>query len=84
MMRQEFGKAVMDKKCEGQEEDLETIQKISEEAAGRVAHTMRSDGDKAVKRTSESVRILEDAAARCTKVVIRKVLKKQGKPELII
>ena len=34
----EFRKAVMNKRDEGQEEYLETIQKIIEEAAGKVAH----------------------------------------------
>ena len=59
----------MNKKGEGQDEDLDTIQTIIEEAAGKVAHTTKVDRDKAVTQTPESVRIREEAAARCTKVI---------------
>ena len=34
-----------------------------------MAHTTKSDGDKEAVRTLEKVRIREEAAARCTKVI---------------
>ena len=76
----------MNDKAEGQKENLETILKSIAQAAGNVAHTTNIDRDKTVKQTPRNVRIREEAAAGCTKVIQRKVLKnnKQGKPELII
>ena len=71
--RTEFRKAVMTIIGEGKEENLGTIQKGIEEAAGKVPR------DKMVKRTPVSVRIREEAAARCTQVVKRIVLKKQAR-----
>ena len=44
-----------------------------------MAHTTKVDREKAVYQTPESVRIREEAAARCTKVVERRVLKKQAR-----
>ena len=41
-----------------------------------MAHTTKVDGDDAVKQTPESVRIREDAAARCTKVIKRRELRR--------
>ena len=58
---------------EGKEETLGTIQKGIEEAAGKVPR------DKMVKRTPVSVGIREEAAARCTQVINRRVLKKQAR-----
>ena len=40
--KNEFRKAVIYEKGEGQEEKLETIQKRIEEATGKVAHTAKS------------------------------------------
>ena len=47
-----------------------------------MAHTTKSDGDKEAGRTLEKVRIREEAAARCTKVIKIRVFRnqKQGKP----
>ena len=85
----ELQKAVMRRKDENQEENLETIQRSIEEAAGKVAYSAKNDRDKALKQTPENVtkkkkgknnvRILEEAAARCTKVIKRRVLKKKKK-----
>ena len=41
----------MCEKHEGCKENLETIQKIIDQAAKKVAHTTKPDSDKAVKRT---------------------------------
>ena len=56
----EFRKAVTNVKAERQEENLGTIQKSIEEAAGQVEHTTKIDGDRAVKRTPEKVRTCEE------------------------
>ena len=53
--KMKFRKAVMNKKGEGQDEDLHTKQTIIEEAAEKEAHTTKVDGDKAVTQTPESV-----------------------------
>ena len=58
----EFKKTAMTKR--GQE----TIQKSLEEAAKKVAHTMKSDREKEVRRTLDLVRVRGEVAARCTKV----------------
>ena len=47
--------------------------------AGKVAHITKNDRDQALKKTPENVRIREEAAARCTKVIKRRVLKKQAR-----
>ena len=44
--------------------------------------TKKSDRDNAVKETPENVRIREEAAARCTKVIKRRVLKESQKRSL--
>ena len=41
--------------------------------------TEQKNRDKAVKETPQNVRIREEAAARCTKVIKRRVLKKQAR-----
>ena len=43
------------------------------------AHTTKSDRVKEVRRTPQEVRIREEAAARCTKMTNRRVLKKQAR-----
>ena len=74
----EFRKDVMKSRDEKMEEHLETIQKVIEDAAGEVAHSTKNERNIA-KRTPESVRKREEAAARCTKVIKRRVLKKQAR-----
>ena len=75
----ELQKAVMDKKRRQARKNLGTIQKDIEEASDKVAHSTKNDRDKNMKETPESVRIREDAAARCTQVSTRNVLKKQAR-----
>ena len=75
----EFQKAVMRKEDEKQEEKLATIQKDMEEAAGKVACSTKYDSDNAMKETPQKARIREEAAARCTKVIKKGVLKKQAR-----
>ena len=76
--RIEFTKPVMTNKEEDQKEDLETTQESIEEAAKQVTHTTKSERDE-VRRTPEKVRIREEAAARCTKVIKRRVFRKQAR-----
>ena len=72
-------KTVMKKKGEVQNEDMETIQKSVQEAAKKVAHTTKSDGDQGGRRTPEKVRVKEGSTARCTQAIKRKVLRKQAR-----
>ena len=65
----EFQKTVMGKEDDKQEENLGTLQKDIEENAGKVAHGTKKLKRNFVKRTPENVRIREEAAARCTKVI---------------
>ena len=44
-----------------------------------MAHSTTNDRDKAAKQTPENARIHEEAAARGTKVIKRRVLKKQAR-----
>ena len=75
----DFKEAVMKKKEEDQQEDLETIQKSTEEAATKVEHPPRSH--KGVRRTPEDVMVKEGAVARCTQAIKRRSSRnKQGKP----
>ena len=74
----EFWKAAMNEQGEGQEGNLETKQNLVEETAGEVAHTTNFDRDKAVKQTPKNVRIREEAAAMCTKVMKRKGAQKRS------
>ena len=48
---------------------METTQRVLEDAAGKVAHSTKNERETMVKRTPETVRIREEAAARCAKVV---------------
>ena len=58
------------KKDDGQKEDLETIQKIIEEAAEQVARTTKPDRDNVVERTPEKLGAQNDK---------RRLLKKQAR-----
>ena len=44
-----------------------------------MAHATKADRDKTARQTPESVRTREETATRCTKVIKRRVLKKQAK-----
>ena len=45
----------------------------------KVAHTTKFDRDKEVMRTPGEVRMREEAAARCTKLINKRVLRKQAR-----
>ena len=61
------------------DDNLATIQKAIEAAAGEVPHCTEAEGEKNTQGTPENVRSREEAAARCTKVMKRRVLKKQAR-----
>ena len=71
-------KDVMRSRDEMLEENWETIQKVLEDAAGKVAHSTKNERQ-IVKRTLENVRTRAEAAARCTEVIKRGVFKKQAR-----
>ena len=60
------------------EEDWGTTQKI-EVAAGEVANCTETERENITRQTTENVRIREEAAAKCTKVIKKRVLKKQAR-----
>ena len=65
-------------KYDDTEDDLVAIQRTVETAAGKVAHH-ESRKRKIVMSTPETVRLREEAAARCTAKIKRGVLKKQAR-----
>ena len=67
----------MQGEVEKQEENLGTTQKKIEEAA----HSTENDRHKAMKQTPENVRVRvrEEAAAKCTRVIERRVLQKTAR-----
>ena len=67
------------KKAKARKKTQKQYKKSIEEAAGKMAHTTKIDRDKAVKQTLGNARIREEAAARCTKVIKRRVFKKQAR-----
>ena len=74
----EFNKKVMEKN-EGTEDDLDTIQRNIETAAGMVAPHTKSEREYIILSVPENVRLHEEAAARCTAKIKRSVLKKQAR-----
>ena len=66
----------MRNKDEKLEEIFDTILKVVEDAGVKVAHKEREN---IAKRTPENVRIRGEAPVWCTKVIKRKVLKKQAR-----
>ena len=75
----QFIKKVMEKDGHGIDEHLTSIQKTIEFAAGSVAHCTEAERDKILQRTPDDVTTSKEAAARCTKVIKRRVLKKKSK-----
>ena len=75
--RIEYKKTVMEKE-NTQKEDLETIQKNMRRRQRRSRTPQSPTDDEEVRRTPEKVRMKEGAAARCTKTIKRKVLRKQA------
>ena len=76
--KNESRKDVMRSRNEKLEDNLETRREVIEDAAGKVAQSTQKR-EKNVKRTLENVRICEEAAARCTKVIKRRLLKKHAR-----
>ena len=66
-------------KAKDRNKTLKLNKKSIEEAVGKVAHTTKSIETRQRNRRLENVRIREEAAARCTKVIKRRVLKKQAR-----
>ena len=69
----------MEKNDDQMEDDLAAIQKAIDISAGTVAHYTKAERERIVKSTPEDVGLREEAAARCTAKIKRKVLKKQAR-----
>ena len=74
----EFRRKVMEKDGDKFGEDLVTVQKTIETAAGKVAHCTEAERENIFMATPENVRLREKASSSCTKRIKRKVLKKQA------
>ena len=61
------------------EEDLAVIQKTIAAAAGKVAHHTKAEREKITQSTPENVKLREEAAARCTKKIRRRMHKTQAR-----
>ena len=61
------------------EDDLATIQENTENAARKEVHRMKAQKEKEVVSTPKSVRLREEAAARCTAKIKRIFLRKQAR-----
>ena len=61
------------------EEDLSTAQKNFENAAKEIQHRTNAQKEKEMMRTPENVRLREEAAARCTAKIKRRVLRRQAR-----
>ena len=72
-----FKKEVMRKKG-SMEEDFATIQNNVEIAAKKVVHRTKAQREKEIMSIPENVRLREEAAARCTTKIQRRVLEARG------
>ena len=70
-------KKIMENDVRRVDEHLTAIQKNV--AAGEVAHCTKAERENILQRTPDDVRTRENAAARCTKVIKRRVLKETSK-----
>ena len=61
------------------EEDLASIQKNTENAARKVVHRTKAQREKEIMSTPENVRLREEAAARSTAKIKRRILRKQAR-----
>ena len=75
-IKSNFTKKVMENNGHGVDENLIRSKKNIEVAAGEGARYTKAERDKIFKITPDDVRTREEAAARCTKVIKRRVLKK--------
>ena len=73
----ELRKRVMEKN-DDTEDDLATVWRNIEIAAGEVAHHTKAEREKHFMCTPENVRLCEEAAARCTAKIKRRVQESQG------
>ena len=64
------------------EEDLATIQKNIENAVKKVVHLTKAQRERKIMSIPENVRMREEAAARCTTKIKRRVLRRQVKGPL--
>ena len=72
--RTAFKEATICKKDDDhQEDDLDKIQNSIENAAKKIAHTTKAERQKEVTRIPEPVLLREEAAARCTRPIERKI-----------
>ena len=62
------------KKGGDKEENPSTVQKNIENAAKKIEHRTNAQKDKEMMRSPENVRLREEAAARCTAKIKRRVL----------
>ena len=67
----------MNNEC-NKEEDLSTAQKNIENAAKKIRHRTKAQKEK-MMTSPESVRLHEEAAARCTAKIKRRVLRRQAR-----
>ena len=49
--------------------DLNTVQKQLEEAPRRIAHSTKGEREKIIVQTPKNVKVREEAAARCERVI---------------
>ena len=62
-----------------EEEDLFAVQKNIETAAKKIRHRTNAQKEKEKRSTPENVRLREEAAARCTTKIKRRVLRRQAR-----
>ena len=62
-----------------EEEDLFTVQKNIENAAKKIRHRTNALKEKEIMCTPENVRLREEAAARCTTKIKRRVVRRQAR-----
>ena len=62
-----------------EEEYLSHVQKIIENAAKKIRHRTKAQREKGRMSTPETVRLREEAAARCTAKIKRRVLRRQAR-----
>ena len=59
--------------------DLSAVQEQIEQATRKIAHFTKGEREKIMRQTPEDVKIREEAAARCKRVMERRVLSKQAR-----
>ena len=67
------------KNAGNKEENLSTVQKNIENAARKIRHRTKAQREKEIMNTPETVRLREEAAARCTAKIQQRTLRKQAR-----